>query len=159
MFFAIAVKWHIFSDSSKCHCWIQLIPSYPRCVRLRLKIFYVSIWKGGTTRKTSCNVHISFNFESRSTKYSYFNLGLKNSSFRLPYQRPSSWRHKWSSFTVILAHAAWPRAQPLGQSVSLKFSLETGLESESFEPLIDFLAFLVQKLWSKINKLINYLIS
>ena len=28
----------------------------------------------------------------------------------------------------------------------LKFSLETRLESESFEPLIDFLAFLVQKL-------------
>ena len=118
-----------------------------------------------------------------------------NSSFRLPYQRPSSstdcarelfngsngsaslvdctrkknfclgvrvfceWRHKWSSFGVILAHVAWPRAQPLGQSVSLKFSLETRLESESFEPLVDFLAFLVQKLWSKINKLINYLIS
>ena len=56
------------------------------------------------------------------------------------------WRHKWSSFRVILAHVAWPRAQPLGQSVSLKFSLETKLESESFEPLIDFLAFLVQKL-------------
>ena len=65
------------------------------------------------------------------------------------------WRHRWSSFKVILAHVAWPRAQPLGQSVSLKFSLETRLESESFEPLIDFLAFLVQKLWSKINKLIN----
>jgi len=44
-----------------------------------------------------------------------------------------------------LAHVAWPRIQPLGQSVSLKFSLETGLESESFEPLIDFLTFLVQK--------------
>jgi len=69
------------------------------------------------------------------------------------------WRHKLSSFGVILAHVAWPKAQPLGQSVSLKFSLETRLESESFEPLIDFLAFLVQKLWSKINKLINYLIS
>jgi len=37
-------------------------------------------------------------------------------------------------------------AQPLGRSVSLKFSLETRLESESFEPLIDFLAFLVQTL-------------
>jgi len=60
---------------------------------------------------------------------------------------------------VILAHVAWPRAQLLGQSVSLKFSLETRLESESFQPLINFLAFLVQKLWSKINKLINYLIS
>jgi len=40
-------------------------------------------------------------------------------------------RHKWSSSGVILAHVAWPRAQPLGQSVSLKFSLETRLESES----------------------------
>ena len=49
-------------------------------------------------------------------------------------------------FGVILAHVAWPRAQPLGQSVSIKFSLETRLESESFEPLIDFLTFLVQTL-------------
>jgi len=56
---------------------------------------------------------------------------------------------------AILAHVACPRAQPLGQSVSLKFSLETWLVSASFEPLINFLAFLVQKLWSKINKLIN----
>jgi len=69
------------------------------------------------------------------------------------------WCHKWNSFRVNLAHVARPRAQPLIQSVSLKFSLETRLESESFEPLINFLAFLVQKLWSKINKLINYLIS
>ena len=45
---------------------------------------------------------------------------------------------------MILAHVAWPRAQPLGQSVSLKFSLETRLESKSFEPLIDFLAFRVK---------------
>jgi len=58
------------------------------------------------------------------------------------------WRCKWSSFWAILSHVAWPRAQLLGQSVSVKFSLETRLESESFEPLIDFLAFLVQKLWS-----------
>jgi len=60
---------------------------------------------------------------------------------------------------VILAHVTWPRAQPLGQSVLLKFSLETSLESESFEPLIDFLAFLVQNVWFKINKLIDDLIS
>ena len=31
-------------------------------------------------------------------------------------------------------------------SISLKFLLETRLESESFEPLISFLAFLVQML-------------
>jgi len=46
----------------------------------------------------------------------------------------------------MLAQITWPRAQLLGQSISLKFSLATRLESESFEPLIDFLAFLVQKL-------------
>jgi len=33
------------------------------------------------------------------------------------------------------------------------------LECKSFQPLIDFLVFLVQKLVLKINKLINYLIS
>jgi len=43
-----------------------------------------------------------------------------------------------------LAHVTWPRAQPLGQSISLKFLLETRLESESFELLINFLAFLDQ---------------
>ena len=69
------------------------------------------------------------------------------------------WRHKWSSFGVILAHIAWPKAQLLGQFVSLKFLLETKLESKSFEPLIDFLAFLGQKSWFKISKLIIYLIS
>jgi len=45
-----------------------------------------------------------------------------------------------------MAHVAWPMAQTLGQCVSMKFSLETRLESESFEPLITFLAFLAQKL-------------
>ena len=117
----------------------------------------------------------------------------KNSSFRLPYQHPSSsadcarellngsngkrigqsfrlhskkivgWGCgffvsdviKWSSFGVILAHVAGPKAQPLDQIISLKFLLETRLKSESFEPLINFLAFLVQKLWSKINNLMN----
>jgi len=57
------------------------------------------------------------------------------------------WRHKWSNFWSILAHVTWPRAQPLGKSILLKFLLEPRLEFESFEPLIYFLAFLVQKLW------------
>ena len=46
---------------------------------------------------------------------------------------------------AILAHVTWAGGQPLDESISLKFSLEIRLESESFEPLIDFLAFLVQK--------------
>jgi len=48
----------------------------------------------------------------------------------------------------------WPREpdpgpQPQEGSISFKFSVETKLKSESFEPLIGFLAFLVQKLWPK----------
>ena len=69
------------------------------------------------------------------------------------------WRHKWGSFLAILAHVTWPRGQPLEGSILLKFSLETRLESEFFEPLIDFLAFLVQRLWPEINKIFDYLIS
>jgi len=57
---------------------------------------------------------------------------------------------------AILAHVTWPTAQPLDGSISLKFSWEIRLESESFEPLINFITFLVQKLGSKTNKLINY---
>jgi len=39
----------------------------------------------------------------------------------------------WIEFQT---HITWPKAQPLDGSISLKFSLETRLESESFEPLI-----------------------
>jgi len=46
------------------------------------------------------------------------------------------------------------RTTDLGPSISLKFSLKTRLEHKSFEPLIDFLAFLVQKFASK-KKQIN----
>jgi len=42
------------------------------------------------------------------------------------------WCHKWSSF---FARVTCARAQLLGQNISLKFSLETKLESESFKPL------------------------
>ena len=67
------------------------------------------------------------------------------------------WPHNWGSFTGILAHVIWPRVQPLDRSILLKFPLETRLESQTLEPLIDFLTFLVQKLWLS-NKSVNYLI-
>jgi len=54
-----------------------------------------------------------------------------------------------------LAHVTWPRAQPADQSTSLKFSVEAWLESESFEPLIDFFVFVIQKLGSKIKLIIQ----
>ena len=69
------------------------------------------------------------------------------------------WRHKSPRFLAISAHVTWRRAQPLDGSMSLKFALEIWLDPESFETLIDFLAFLVQNLWPKNNKLINCLIS
>jgi len=65
-----------------------------------------------------------------------------------------SFAHLLLACLAILAHATWPRAQPLDGSILTKFSLETWLESASFETLMDFLAFLVQKLRSEINKVI-----
>jgi len=59
------------------------------------------------------------------------------------------WRHKWRTFTFS---PPWPTLlgpgrQLLGGSISLKFSLETRLQSESFDTLDDLLWFRVQKLW------------
>jgi len=46
---------------------------------------------------------------------------------------------------AILAQVTWSRARLLDESISLKFLLETRLKSKSSEPLISFLAFLVQE--------------
>jgi len=115
----------------------------------------------------------------------------KNSSFQLPYQRPSSsadcawelfngsngsaslvdctrkiisclgvrvfceWCHKWRTFRPPWPTLPGPGRQPLGGSISLKFLLETRLQSESFDPLDDLLGFRVQKLWCKLVKIFD----
>ena len=45
----------------------------------------------------------------------------------------------------LLGHSG-PGRQPLGGTVSLKFLLETRLQSESFDTLRDLLGFRIQKL-------------
>jgi len=45
----------------------------------------------------------------------------------------------------------WIWAQLQEGSILLKFLLETRLESQTFEPLIDFAVCLVQKLWPVSN--------
>jgi len=79
--------------------------------------------------------------------------------FGFRFQFFCEWCHKWGRFLAILAHVTWRRAQLLDGSISLKCLLETRLEYELFEPLINFLAFLVQQLWFKINRVTNHLIS
>ena len=61
---------------------------------------------------------------------------------------------KWDRSLAILAQVCWPWVQLQDGRISLKFLLKTTLESESFEPLIVFLVFLVQKLRPRNNKLI-----
>jgi len=116
----------------------------------------------------------------------------KNSSFRLPYQRPSSSADcarelfngsngsaslidciRKKIFLVgscglfvsdviseVVLGSFWlmlpgPGHQPLGGSISLKFLLETRLQSESFDTLDDLLGFWVQKLWCKLVKIFD----
>jgi len=57
------------------------------------------------------------------------------------------WRHTWRTFRPPWPTLTGPGRQPLGGSISLKFLLETKLQSESFDTLVDLLGFQVQKLW------------
>jgi len=57
------------------------------------------------------------------------------------------WRHKWRTFRPPWPTLPGTGRQPLGPSISLKFLLETRLQSESFDTLDDLLGFGVQKLW------------
>jgi len=64
------------------------------------------------------------------------------------------WRHKWRTFRPPWPILPGPGCKPLG-SISLKFLLETGLQSESFDTLDDLLGFRVQKLWCKLVKIFD----
>ena len=65
------------------------------------------------------------------------------------------WRHKWRTFRPPWPALIGPGRQPLGGSISLKFLLETRLQSESFDTLYDLLRFRVQKLWCKLVKILD----
>jgi len=57
------------------------------------------------------------------------------------------WCHRWRTFRPPWPTLPGPGCQPLDGSISLKFLLETRLQSESFDTLDDFLGFRVQNLW------------
>ena len=63
------------------------------------------------------------------------------------------WRQKWRTFRPPWPTLPGPGRQPLGGSISLKFLLETRLQSESFDTLDDLLG-----LWS-IVKIFEVMIS
>jgi len=56
------------------------------------------------------------------------------------------WHHKWRTFSPLWPTLPGPGHQPLDGSISLKFLLETRLQSESFDTLDDLMGFQVQKL-------------
>ena len=63
------------------------------------------------------------------------------------------WRHKWRTFRPPWPTLPGPGRQPLSVSISLKFLLETRLQS--FDTLGDLLGFRVQKLWCKLVKILD----
>ena len=88
----------------------------------------------------------------------FWRFSQENSNFQLLYQRPSSSADcarelfNGSNGSVSLVDCTrkkflpGPGRQPLDGSISLKFLLETRLQSESFDTLDDLLGFRVQKL-------------
>jgi len=79
-------------------------------------------------------------------KKTFFNYG-----FRL-----FEWCHNWSTYRPLWLTSSGPGSKPLDGSISHKFLLGTSLKSESFDTLDDLLGFQVQKLWSKINKIVDF---
>jgi len=67
------------------------------------------------------------------------------------------WCHKWVTFRPPWPTSPGPGLKLLDGSISLKFWLETRLQSESFDTLDDLMGFQVQKLWSKVMKIFDYL--
>ena len=67
----------------------------------------------------------------------------------------SEWHHKWRIFRPPWPTTPGPGPNPLDGSISLKFLLETRLQSESFDTLDDLLGIQVQKLWSKLIKIFD----
>ena len=65
------------------------------------------------------------------------------------------WRHKWRTFRPPWPTSPGAGPKPLDGSISLKFSLETKLQSKSFDTMDDLLGFWVQKLWSKLIKIFD----
>jgi len=65
------------------------------------------------------------------------------------------WCHKCRTFRPPRSTLPDPGRQPLGGSISMKFLLDSRLQSESFDTLNDLLGFRVQKLWSKLVKIFD----
>ena len=63
------------------------------------------------------------------------------------------WRCKWMTYTPPWPTSPGPGPKPLDGSISLKFSLETRLLSESFDTSNDLLGFQVEKLPPKVIKI------
>ena len=63
------------------------------------------------------------------------------------------WCHKWRTFSPPWPTSPGPGRQPLDGSISLKFLLDSRLQSESFDTLDDLLGFRVKKLWYKLIKI------
>ena len=82
------------------------------------------------------------------TLHSKKNFGLGGVDF-------CEWRHKWRTLRTPCPTSPSPGPKQLDCSISLKFLLETRLQSESFDTLDDLLGFQVQKLWSKIIKIFD----
>jgi len=57
--------------------------------------------------------------------------------------------YKWGRFRTILPRSSGSGSQLQEGSISVKCLVVSRLKFESFEHLIGFLAFLVQKLWPK----------
>jgi len=137
-----------------------------RMCNLREIDFLLTLWclaaSGDLQKNTEMQVALRGNFSgpvsaTNLVEVSKDAAGLlvctRNKFFGWGMQIFCEWCHKWRTFRLPWPTLPGPGRQPLDGSISLKFLLETRLQSEFFDTLDNLLGFQVQKLWSKVVKI------
>jgi len=149
-------------------CWLgflQYITIENRAIRLKCSLLTIShpLGIGDFRKKTPKRTWFCLGISSgpvcstdsvKVTKDAASLLVCNQKNFCLGGAFFCEWCHKWRSF-----RSPWPTLPALGQllggSISLKFLLETRLQSESFDTLDGLLGFRVQKLWCKLVEIFD----
>ena len=126
----------------------QVTPWRPACFEAKTNSFHMSLHENFSKPKV---------LESCSNPQKTQQVWVCNEKkfFGFAFQIFCEWHHKWRCFRPFWPTSSGPRPKLLDSSISLKFLLETRLKSKSFDSLDNLLGFRVQKLLSKLNKVIS----
>ena len=142
----------------------QTLMNNPVVQRIAKLPCFLTPWLPGSFQPKTSSLHVLLhgNISTDDCAWELFKSSKDSANLRVCNQKKilgwglrifCEWRHKWRIFRPPWPTSPGPGPKPLDGNISLKFLLETRLQSESFDTLDDLLGLRVQKLWSKVNKI------